>query len=365
MISIAPVGAEPFSMKDILAGANFDLPKAGTIVQGEVLSVGKNAVMLDLGSLGTGIVYPGEFYDNTTLQKALKSGDTVSAVLLGLEDEENMGYRELSLKRAQMTTAWEDIRQKKESGEVIGTKIININKGGLIVEVNGVQGFLPLSQLSAEHYPKVEGGDTTKIVQAMQKYRNQDFQVKILDFSEEEKRLIVSEKAIMEAKMQAEVAKYNIGDMIEGTITDVTDFGAFILIQEGLEGLIHISEIDWKIIDNPRDILARDQKVSAKIIAIEGGKISLSLKALKPDPWQSAQEKYSVGQKISGKIAKITNYGALISCDDDITGLIPLAEFKEKKPTETLKIGDSISVEISSLDPQEHKMILKLNEISS
>src|SRR3989338_4885525 len=208
MISIAPVGAEPFSMKDILAGANFDLPKAGTIVQGEVLSVGKNAVMLDLGSLGTAIVYPWEFYDNTTLQKALKSGDTVSAVLLGLEDEENMGYRELSLKRAQMTTAWEDIRQKKESGEVIGTKIININKGGLIVELNGIQGFLPLSQLSAEHYPKVEGGDTTKIVQTLQKYRNQDFQVKILDFSEEENRLIVSEKAVGEANVQEELAKF-------------------------------------------------------------------------------------------------------------------------------------------------------------
>src|SRR3989344_4282846 len=254
--------------------------------------------------------------------KSLKSGERVSAMLLELENDD--GYRELSLKAAQITTAWQDIKDKKESGEVITTRIININKGGLIVELSGIQGFLPLSQLSAEHYPKVEGGDTTKIVQALQKYRNQDFQVKILDFSEEEKRLIVSEKAIMEAKMQAEVAKYTI-----------------------------------------RDILARDQKVSAKIIAIEGGKISLSLKALKPDPWQSAQEKYSVGQKIDGKIAKITNYGALISCDDDITGLIPLAEFKEKKPTETLKIGDSISVEISSLDPQEHKMILKLNEISS
>src|SRR3989344_9251474 len=160
MPAMAPGGAEAFSMKDILAQANFDLPKAGTIVQGEVLSVSKNAVMLDLGSLGTGIVYPGEFYDNTTLQKALALGQVVSAVLLSLEDEEGMGYRELSLKRAQMTTAWEDIRQKKEAGEIIGTKVININKGGLIVELNGVQGFLPLSQLSTEHYPKVEGGDT-------------------------------------------------------------------------------------------------------------------------------------------------------------------------------------------------------------
>ena len=116
-----------FTMKDILAKANFDLPKTGTVLQGEVLSISKNAVMLDLASLGTGIVYPGEFYDNTTLQKALKPGDTVSAVLLSLEDEDGLGFRELSLKRAQMTTAWEDIRMKKETNEVFGTKIININ----------------------------------------------------------------------------------------------------------------------------------------------------------------------------------------------------------------------------------------------
>jgi len=362
MPAMAPVGAEAFSMKDILAQANFDLPKAGTIVQGEVLSVSKNAVMLDLGSLGTGIVYPGEFYDNTTLQKALALGQVVSAVLLSLEDEEGMGYRELSLKRAQMTTAWEDIRQKKEAGEIIGTKVININKGGLIVELNGVQGFLPLSQLSTEHYPKVEGGDTTKIVQTLQKYRNQDFQVKIIDFSEEEKRLIVSEKAIMEAKLQEQIAKYNVGDVIEGTVTDVTDFGAFVTVQEGLEGLIHISEIDWKIIDNPRDLLASGQKVSAKIISLDGGKISLSLKALKPDPWTNAQEKYTVGQELSGKVAKLTNYGAMISLDDEITGLIPLAEFGPKKPSETLTVGDRVSVSIVSLEPLEHKMMLTLKK---
>ncbi len=358
-----------FTMKDILAKANFDLPKTGTVLQGEVLSISKNAVMLDLASLGTGIVYPGEFYDNTTLQKALKPGDTVSAVLLSLEDEDGLGFRELSLKRAQMTTAWEDIRMKKETNEVFGTKIININKGGLIVELNGIQGFLPLSQLSQEHYPKVEGGDTSKIVQTLQKYRGQDFQVKIIDFSEEEKRLIVSEKAVMEAQMLAEVSKFTVGETVEGTITDVTDFGAFVLIRpsaadpeiNGIEGLIHISEIDWKIIDNPRDFLSRGQSITAKIISVEGGKVSLSLKALKPDPWINSQEKYTVGQKINGKIAKLTNYGALISLDDEITGLVPLTEFSNKKPSDILKIGEQISVSIVSLDPVEHKMILTMS----
>lgn len=356
-------------MKDLLMQFPVDLPKPGSIVQGDVLSTSKQAVMIDLGSLGTGIVYPSEFYDNTGIQKALAPGQQITAVFLDIEDEDGRGYRELSLKRAQMTTAWEDIKHKKESGEVITTKIVNINKGGLIVEINGVQGFLPLSQLAPEHYPKVEGGDTTKIVQALQKFRGADFQLKIIDFSEEERRLIVSEKAVSEANVQEEIAKFTVGEIVEGTITDVTDFGAFVMIRpksEGapnIEGLIHISEIDWKIIDNPRDVLASEQTVTAKIVTIEGNKISLSLKALKPDPWVHALETYSVGQTLRGKIVKVTNYGALISLGDDITGLIPLAEFGEKKPSDVLKVGDQQEVLIVSLDPQEHKMLLKLHEV--
>ena len=365
----APALQPGLSMKDLLLKTDIDLPKAGSVVHGEILSVSKNAVMIDLGSLGTGIVYPGEFYDNTSLQKSLQSGQQVSTVFLDIEDEDGMGYRDLSLKRAQRTTAWEDIKEKKDKGEIISTKIVNINKGGLIVELNGVQGFLPLSQLSPEHYPKVEGGDTTKIVQALQKFRNQDFQVKILDFSEEENRLIVSEKAIGEANVQEELAKFAIGEIVEGTITDVTDFGAFVLLKPKdeasptkLEGLIHISEIDWKIIDNPRDVLASGQIVSAKITSIEGGKVSLSLKALKDDPWEKALEKYSVGQSVTGKIVKITNYGALVSLDDQITGLISLTEFDNKKPSEVVKVGDHIVVAIVSLDPKEHKMLLTISK---
>ena len=363
---IAPDSSATILMKNLLAKFDFVLPKLDQIVQGEILSVSKNAVMVDLGALGTGIVYPGEFYDNTTLQRSLKPGQIISAVLLSYEDEEKNGYRELSLKRAQMTTAWEDIKNKKESGEVISAKISNINKGGLIVEVNGVQGFLPLSQLSPEHYPKVEGGDTSKIVQALQKFRNQDFQIKIIDYSEAENRLIVSEKAIGEQHLKEEFAKFKVGDVVEGAITDVTDFGAFVLLKTDsetkIEGLIHISEIDWKIIENPRDILARGQTISAKIINNDGGKISLSLKALKDDPWAKAGEKYTVGQKLSGKIAKITNYGALISLEDELTGLLPMAEFGAQKLPEIIKIGDLVDVTIVTLDPKEHKMLLGLTK---
>ena len=397
-----------FSMKDLLAKSEFDLPKVGQVLSGEIISISKNSVLVDLGALGTGIVYPGEFYDNPNLQKTLKTGQEVSAILLDLENDE--GYRELSLKQAQMTTAWQDIKDKKESGEIIDTKVVNINKGGLIVEINGVQGFLPLSQLLTEHYPKVEGGDTAKIVQALQKFRNQDIKVKIIDFSESENKLIVSERAITDMQMKEEIAKLNIGDIVDAEITDVTDFGAFAAIitinyqlpipiresesrildnvgttnltpeetapaqpellqpevvekpRSTIEGLIHISEIDWKLIENPRDFLQPGQVVKAKIIDIEGNKVSLSLKALKPDPWEKIEEKYTVGQTINGDVAKITNYGVLVRVDEEIYGLVSVSEFGERKPGESLKIGDKLNVAIVSINPKEHKLLLTLQE---
>jgi len=389
------------SMKDLLAKSEFNLPKVGQVLTGEVISVSKNSVLIDLDMLGTGIVYPAEFYDNPNLQKALRPGQEVSAVLLDLENEE--GYRELSLKQAQMTTAWQDIKNKKENGEIIDTKVVNINKGGLIVEINGIQGFLPLSQLLPEHYPKVEGGDTTKIVQALQKFRNQDIKIKIIDFSEHENKLIVSERAISDAEIKEEIAKLKIGDVVDAEITDVTDFGAFAAIaaagsqpsapsekpstlevgqeqpesastdiieptgtQEGsrgkIEGLIHISEIDWKLIDNPRDFLKVGQIVKAKIVNIEGNRVSLSLKALKPDPWEKAEEKYKVGQILTGRVIKITSYGALVGLDEEIYGLVPASEISEVRPASPVKAGDELSIAIVSIEPQEHKMLLTLQK---
>lgn len=365
----------PFSMKDLLARSEFDLPKIGQALSGEIISISKNSVLVDLGTLGTGIVYPGEFYDNPNLQKSLKPGQVISGILLDLENEE--GYRELSLKRAQKTTAWQDIKNKKDSGEIIETKVMNINKGGLVVEINGVQGFLPLSQLNAEHYPKVEGGDTTKIVQTLQKLRNQEIKVKIIDCSEEENRLIVSEKAINDAQIKERLSKLKIGDIVEAEITDVTDFGAFALIQipgeetpelpenakrSRIEGLIHISEIDWKLIENPRDFLKTGDKVSAKIISIDGSKISLSLKALKTDPWEKIEEKYSVGQKLEGEVARITGYGVFVQLDSEISGLIPASDFTDKKPSEILKVGEKVNIAIVSIEAKEHKMLLTIQK---
>lgn len=355
------VPAQPIkSMKDLLSKEEFLLPKPGSILSGQIISVSKSSVFIDLGSIGIGIVYPGEFYDNPDRMKALNPGERISAMLLELENEE--GYRELSLKAAQITTAWQDIKEKKENGEIITTPIININKGGLIVEVSGVQGFLPLSQLSAEHYPKVEGGDTTKIVQQLQKFKGQEFKLKIIDCSEAENKLIVSEKAIQDEALKEEVAKLKVGDMVEGKVTEVTDFGAFVKINDMLDGLIHSSEIDWRFIEDPREILHPGDTVNAKIISLEGGRISLSLKALKEDPWLKVEEKYQVGQKVTGKITKIKNTGAFVELEENIIGFIPAAEFGGQNPTDAVTVGSEYPMAIVSIEPTEHKMTLTLEK---
>ncbi|MCI0408984.1 MAG: S1 RNA-binding domain-containing protein, partial [Acidobacteria bacterium] len=276
--------------------------------------------------------------------------------------ENDDGYRELSLRAAQLTTAWQRIKERKESGEVISTTIMNINKGGLIVEVEGVQGFLPLSQLSGEHYPKVEGGDTTKIVQALQKFKGQEFKVKIIDFSEEDNKLIVSERAIREEAAKEELAKLQVGQLIEGTITEVTDFGAFVKISDTLDGLIHSSEIDWKFIEDPREVLHQGDKVTAKVISLDGGRVSLSLKALREDPWLTVDKEFSVGQKIRGKVVKIRSNGAFVELNKDIIGLLPTAEFGGQRPDEIVQVGQEYDLAIVNIDAKDHKLILTLEK---
>lgn len=338
----------------------FSLPKIGQILNGDVISVSKGSVLIDLGSAGIGIVYPGEFYDSPDRMRSLKAGEKVSAMLLEIEN--NDGYRELSLRAAQMTTAWQRIKERKDNSDVITTKILNINKGGLIVEVEGVQGFLPLSQLSSEHYPKVEGGETTRIVQALQKFKGQEFKVKIIDFAEEENKLIVSERAIQEEAAKAELSKLTVGDLVEGTITEVTDFGAFVKLSDVLDGLIHSSEIDWKYIEDPREVLHQGDVVNAKIINLDGGRVSLSLKALKEDPWLTVDEKFKVGQKVKGRVIKIRNNGAFVELSHDIVGLIPVAEFAGQNPNDVVQVGTEYNLAVVNVDAKDHKLILTLEK---
>lgn len=351
-------------MKNLLEKSDLMKPaQIGKIIEGKIVGRARSAAFLDLGALGTGIIYGKEFQEAKDGLKDLKIGNTLFAKVIGLENEE--GYIELSLSQASSELTWEKLLQKKEKGEEIKVKILGANKGGLLAEVSGISGFLPVSQLSPKHYPRVEKGDSFKILRELQKFIGKEMTVKIFDLDSKEDKLILSEKAKEDKKMKEILKNYKVGNIVEGEITGVTDFGVFIKFgkETKLEGLIHISELDWQLIEDPADIVKIDQNVKAKIISITNDKVSLSLKALKKDPWKDIEKKYKKGDKIEGKVIKFNPYGAFIQISSKIQGLCHISEFGTKAKMETaLKIGEKYNFQILSIDPKEHRMSLKLIE---
>jgi len=335
-------------------------PKIGEIVEGEVIGKGRSSVFLSLGNWGAGIIYGKEFYEAKDNLKNLKIGDNIFTKIIDAENEE--GYIELSLNKAGKELAWETLKQKKEKDESLSIKILGANKGGLLAEVSGISAFLPVSQLSQKNYPKIEGGDNQKILRALQKFIGKEMEVKIFDLDQKEEKLILSEKAKETGKIKEILKNYKAGNIVEGEITGVVEFGAFIKFgPENLEGLIHISELDWQLIEDPSEIIKVGQKVKAKIIEISNNKISLSIKALKKDPWENIEKEYKKGDIVKGKVTKFNSFGAFIQISPKIQGLCHISEFgSQNKMEETLKISDKKDFQILSIEPKEHRMSLKL-----
>ena len=347
-------------MKELLEKNNLiRLPKIGEIIEGKVIGKERQGLFLDLGALGTGIIYGKEFQEAKNELKNLKIGDSVFAKIIDLENE--AGYIELSISQASEELIWEGLSLKKENGEVVVVKISGANRGGLLTEISGIPAFLPVSQLESCHYPRVEGGDMAKILKELQKFVGKEMEVKIFDLSKKERKLILSEK-IKEVERIKEVLKnYKVGEVVEGEITGITDFGAFVKFGENLEGLIHISELDWKIIEDPSEVVKVGEKVKAKIIEISGEKVSLSLKALKKDPWLEIEEKYKKGNIVSGKVTKFNPFGAFVRITPEIQGLCHISEFGTKiKMAERLKIDKNYDFQILEIQKEEHRMSLKL-----
>lgn len=359
------------------------LPKEGQIVKGPVIEIGKNTVFVDLGPAGTGVILGREVKDNQQIIKGLKPGDEIYAMILEAENEN--GLIELSLKAASRQTAWEELAEVMTKRETISTKIVKANKGGLMIELKGVSGFLPVSQLSHEHYPRIDDGDKTKILNELNKFVGKELTVKIIDLDPTAQKLIVSEKALQEQAVKETLKNFNVGDIVQGLISGVVDFGAFVKITpaepiqddqtapsfsanqsvgakpEIIEGLIHISEIDWQLIDDPRQILKVGQTVTAKIVGIEGDKLSLSLKALKTDPWLEIDKKYQKGQIVRGQVTKFNPFGAFAQLNQDIHGLAHISEFgSDQNMKAQLEIGKEYDFKILSIEPRQHKMALSL-----
>jgi len=241
----------------------FNLPKVGDLVKGEVISVDKNEIHVDLNGISTGVVRGKERYDEADAYKNLKTGDLIEATVLELENEN--GEVEMSFQYASKQKAWHTLADYIKSGEIVNCQIMEANKGGLMIKLEGIAGFLPVSQLSPEHYPRVPGGDKNRIFEILKTYIGKKFEAKVIDANENEDKLIVSEKAAWEETQKDVINKYKIGMSVEGTVTAVTDFGVFVEFADKLEGLIHISEIAWQRIDNPHNFVKVGQKSKPKL----------------------------------------------------------------------------------------------------
>lgn len=335
------------------------LPQPGEVIEGRVIKISKNALILELGPLGTGIIYGAELKENKEALKKLKVGQEISALVLDPENDD--GYVELSLKEANLEKTWADLQAKKQNGQAIIVKIAEANRGGLVIEFSGLIGFLPVSQLAPQNYPRVAGGDRNAILKHLNKFIGKEMKVKIINLDKKTDKLVVSEKALQEKKTRETLENYKKGDVVEGMVTALADFGAFIRFDDNLEGLAHISELDWQMIDHPNQILQENEKVKAQIIDIKEGQISLSLRNLKEDPWQDIREKYQNGQIVKGKVIKFTPLGAFVQVKKGVHGLAHLSEFSKQNQQmeEMLELGQSYNFEILSLIPEAHKMALR------
>ena len=336
------------------------MPQVGDVVQGTVVSTGRREVRLDSAGILTGVIRGRELFAEAAEFRNMKPGDGVEATVLDLENE--MGELELSFRFAGQRKAWDELRHLFTTQETIDVRVLEANKGGLLVRVGHVTGFLPVSQLSPDHYPRVAGGDKNKILEKLKSYVGETMKVKVLDVQEAEEKLIVSEKVIWEEQQKSVIETYHVGDLVEGDVTAIADFGAFVKFA-ALEGLVHISEIAWQRIDHPRDILKIGQHVSAQIIGIEGSKIFLSMKKLMEDPWTLVAKKYNVGDLVEGKILKVNPFGFFVELDPEIHGLAHVSELSEKpvENVETIgKPGDTMKFKIVSMEPTEHRLGLSL-----
>ena len=361
------------SMEELLKENPIEIPEVGDVLEGKVIEVSSNYILLDLGPLGAGIVLGKEMKDGLNAGEKLKKEDIVTATLTGMGEED--GYIELSIREASYEKAWENIEYKRDAQETIATKALDANRGGLIVEINGISSFLPVSQLSSKNYPRVEDGSKSRILEMLKDLIGQELKVKIISADRDEEKLIVSEKAVMSNEEKETVAKMKTGDIVEGEISGVVDFGAFMKFfppskkdsgKEGdkLEGLVHISELAWQLINDPREVIKKGDRVKAQIIGINGTRVSLSIKALAKDPWENVEKKYKAGDIVKGKVDKINRFGVFVYLDKNIHGLAHVSEFQEmypgKRMDDVIKEGESYQWEILSIEPKNHRMGLAL-----
>ena len=352
--------AKATTMDELLASENDSVKQLaqGDSVVGTILSIRKHEVLVDLGAHGIGLVPRREvgFYRN------LNIGDEVTASIV--DTEMDNGYSLLSLRKAAKDRGWDDVIARMESGEIIEVTPYDANRGGLLVEYDGVRGFLPVSQLSAEHYPRVGGSDKDEILQRLNILIGKKLTVRILDCDRKANKLIFSEKEAIKDGLNARFEKLTVGDTVKGVVTGVVDFGVFVNV-EGIEGLVHISEISWERVNNPGDYVKVGSTIDAKIIAIDKDRLSLSIKQLSEDPWMAEVDQFKPGDKVEGTVTRITPFGAFIQISPAVEALVHVSELgdgDEADPEKVFTLNERKDFIVLEVEKESRKISLSLSK---
>ena len=349
--------ANPLTMDDLLAQASDSVKQltAGEVVHGTILSIKKHEVLIDLGPLGVGLVPRRE----VSMSNNYAEGDEVTASVV--EVELDNGYSLLSMRKAARDRGWDEVATKLESGEIVTVTPYDANRGGLLAEYEGVRGFLPVSQLSAEHYPRVGSSDKDEILQRLNVLVNKEIRVRILDADRKANKLIFSEKEAIKEGLAERFEKLSVGDTVKGIVTGVVDFGVFVNV-EGIEGLIHISEISWERVNNPSDYVKVGQTVEAKIIAIDKERLSLSMKQLTKDPWLDEVEQFKSGEDVEGTVTRITPFGAFVQLSPAVEALVHVSELggDGTDPEKVFTLNERKTFTVLEIDKDNRKISLSL-----
>jgi len=342
-----------------------EAPREGQLVEGVVSAVGRARVYVDLPPFGTGLIFGREYMNARDILRKVSIGDTIAAKVVDTANED--GYIELSLKEARQALIWADAEEAVKKGSVLSLEVKEANKGDLILDWQGIQGFLPASQLSADNYPRVDNGDKDKIFHALQELVGKHLSVVMITADQKEHKLIFSEKSQQEKEEKGEkVGRYEVGDVVSGEVTGAVDFGIFVKVEQGLEGLVHISELDWGLVENTRALYKVGDKVQVKVIEVKDDKISLSIKQLRENPWSEAMQKYTKDQVVPGVVIKYNRHGALVSIQEGVAGLVHISEFEtEENLKNALSLGSVYNFKITLFEPNEQKMTLSYKDANA
>jgi small subunit ribosomal protein S1 len=350
--------AKSLTMDELLASSEVKHLKTGDMVEGVVTSVKKHEVWVDMGPNGVGVILRREVGSNN-----LAEGENVSASVVDPELDE--GYALLSMKRAVKDRGWGELQRVFEAQEIVEVVAYDANRGGLLIELEGIRGFLPVSQLSAEHYPRVSDSDKDEILTKINSLVGKPLRVRILDVSRKDNKLIFSEKEAVRDDMASRLAELKVGDVVEGVVTGVIDFGAFVNV-DGIEGLVHISEISWERVEDPRKYIKVGEKIKAKIIAIDKDRLSLSIKQMSDDPWLSEVKEFKKGDTVEGKITRITPFGAFVQLSPAVEALVHVSEMSDDEsidPEEVFKLNEKKKFKVLDIDTDNRKIALSLKDV--